>query len=223
MTRILAQLFAWTCVATLLAQGIGLGFLWGTGRINQEKVIKILAVIQDVKLIAAGPAGQAGKQPVDSEQVSFEAIEKRRALEALYLETKTLALNKGLQEVSLQRGQLADDMNRLKRLQAGFGQQLQTLAEKATQEGIEKQRQIWTKIDPALAKNQIMDMVKADEIDDVVVLLSDMQVSNQAKIISQFDLTKEEERDAVDEILRKIRKGLPAASLIKKARQNLQR
>ena len=116
---------------------------------------------------------------------------------------------------------LTMDLDQIKRLQTGFNNRLDTLQEQLTLEGIAQQRQIWSKIEPTLAKEQIMNMVDADEIDDVVVLLTDMPVSTQAKIISEFQLDNPKERDAMDEILRKIRKGLPAVTLIEDARMEL--
>jgi hypothetical protein len=57
-------------------------------------------------------------------------------------------------------------------------------------------------------------MVEADEIDDVVTILAEMPVKNQAEIISEFARTDDKERVAVDEILRRIRKSLPKTALI---------
>lgn len=222
MARVLTQLFACVCVATVLTLGIGLGYVWSTGKISRDKLLQMLAIVHDVDIRGLDRENQAAQPASASEQVSFEDIEKRRALESLYLETKTIAVGKGLQDIQLQRDLLAEDTDRLNRLKAAFDSSLKTLAEKAALEGIEKQRQIWTKIEPTLAKEQIMDMVAANETDEVVVVLSDMQVANQAKIIGEFDLTEEKERNAVDEILRKIRKGLPAATLIEEARRELQ-
>ena len=68
-----------------------------------------------------------------------------------------------------------------------------------------------------LVKDQIVDMVEADEIDDVVTILAEMQVKNQAEIISEFSRTDDKERAAVDEILRRIRKNLPKTALIDEA------
>jgi hypothetical protein len=201
---------------------VGGGYLAATVKLSREALFRILAVIHNVDLAPASQQGDDGKPPQSSEQVSFEDIERRRALESNYLETKTMALQKGLQEVRLERELLAIDMEQLKRLQAGFNKQLDTLQEQLTLEGIARQRQIWTKIEPDLAKEQIMNMVEAGEIDDVVLLLSDMPVDNQSKIISEFRLNDPKEREAVDEILRKIRKGLPAVSVVEDARDALE-
>jgi len=221
MLRIFIQLFAGVAAATILAEGIGVGYLCVTHAVDKTKVLRIMAIVHGVELPVAGKktAGSAARKP--TEQVSFEDIEKRRAMEAHYLETKTIALEKGLREIRAEREMLGIDLDQIKRLQTGFNNRLDTLQQQLTLEGIAQQRRIWTKIEPGLAKAQIMNMVDADEIDDVVVLLSDMPVATQAKIISEFQLDNPKERDAMDEILRKIRKGLPAVTLIEDARKEL--
>lgn len=222
MLRFAIQLFAMVAMATLLAEGIGVGYLCATGSVDKVKMLQIMAIVHGVALPnnSGADARGAGRQE-PSEQVSFEEIEKRRALEAHYLETKMMALEKGLREIRMERELLSIDLDQIKRLQTGFNKRLDTLQEQLTLEGIAQQRQIWSKIEPALAKAQIMNMVDAGEIDDVVVLLTDMPVATQAKIISEFQLDNPKERDAMDEILRKIRKGLPAVTLIEDARKEL--
>jgi hypothetical protein len=208
--RAIIQLFICTCVATLLAMGIGAGYLAATGKIDRGKLLKIMAVVHNVD-IADSKTGSTAPSPA---QVSFEEIEKRRDLSSLNLEAKTIALSDGLQEVRLQRELLAEDTTRLKRLKTEFDDQLTEIEAQATLDGFDKQRQIWTKIEATLVKDQIMDMVEADEIDDVVTILAEMPVKNQAEIISEFIRTDDKERVAVDEILRRIRKSLPKTALI---------
>ena len=41
--RVISQVFVCTCVATLLAMGIGASYLAATGKIDRGKVLKILA------------------------------------------------------------------------------------------------------------------------------------------------------------------------------------
>jgi hypothetical protein len=208
--RAIIQLFISTCVATLLAMGIGAGYLAATGKIDRGKLLRILAVVHNVD-IADGKTDTTAPPPA---QVSFEEIEKGRDLSSLNLEAKTIALSDGLQEVRLQRELLAEDTTRLKRLKTQFDDQLTELEAQAILDGFDKQRQIWTKIEATLVKDQIMDMVEADEIDDVVTILAEMPVKNQAEIISEFVRTDDKERVAVDEILRRIRKSLPKTALI---------
>lgn len=61
-------------------------------------------------------------------------------------------------------------------------------------------------------------MVDADEIEDVVVILSDMPITKRAKIVKTF--TAENEVEQLDRILRLIRKGGAASSLIDKTRES---
>ena len=215
IVRATIQIFVCTCVATLLAMGIGAGYLAAIGKLDRGKILRILAVVHDVDVTD----GKTAKAAPPSEQVSFEEIQQQRALNSLNLEAKTIALNDGLQEVRLQRELLANDTTRLKRLKTEFNDQLTQLEARATLDGFDKQRQIWVKLEPKLVKDQIMDMVEADEIDDVVTILAEMPVKNQADIISEFSRVDDKETAAADEILRRIRKSLPATALIEQAQK----
>ena len=58
------------------------------------------------------------------------------------------------------------------------------------------------------------------EIEDVVVILTEMPRSKQARIVGQF--TDPEEAEAMDEVLRLIRQGEPKISLIDRTRDQLE-
>ena len=226
MLRLLVQLFAASCTATVLAVALGVAYLGSTGKLDKQKTFQILAVVHDVDLsgLLAADSNAANRRP--AEQLSYESIEKRRAIETRHLEFKMNNLQKDLQEVRMERQLVETDREQLKKLMAGFDLRLQAVEEQARRAGIEQQRQIWTKLKPALAKDQIMSMVEAGEIKDVVRILSDMSPSTQAKIISEFNKGEgdnEDERDAVDEILREIRYGVSTVSLVDQTRAELNR
>jgi hypothetical protein len=219
----MGRLFASTCVATLLAIFIGLVYLRAVGKLSNEKVFRLLAVAHGVDLrpITSG-AGLDHVEPT-SEQTSFEEIEKRRAVEARHAELKADFLEKDLEKLNRERQLLAQELAEVQQIRQQFQTQLNQLEELATGEGIETQRQIWSKLEPDRAKTQILDMIEAGESDTVVVILSDMPPQNQVKIISEFNPDDPKERVAAEEILRKIRQGLPKMAVVEKARAELKK
>ncbi len=69
-------------------------------------------------------------------------------------------------------------------------------------------------------KQQIMAMVDKEEIDDVVIILADMPNVKKGKIVQQFAAPNEVA--VMDDILRKIRLGLPMKPVIDQARLDIQ-
>ncbi len=226
MFRLMFQLIGYTCVATVLALLLGVAHLFVQGRLSKENLFQMMAIVHNVDLAMIWAAGQSKDDDQFAEQHSYEAIEKRRAIEARHLEFKMNNLQKDLEEVRTERQLVDEDREQLKRLMADFDQQLEAAQERAQEVGIERQRQIWTKVKPALAKDQIMSMVEAGEIDNVVLILGEMPATTQAKIVSAFGAGQdgnEEETDALDRILRLMRRGIPTTAIVDETLNELDR
>lgn len=224
MFRLTFQLIGYTCVATVLTLLLGAAHLFTQGRLTKENLFQILAIVHNVDLASVWAAGRSQDNNQFSEQPSYETVEKRRAIEARHLEFKMNNLQKDLEEVRTERQLVQGDREQLKRLMADFERQLGEAQERAQDVGIERQRQIWTKVKPRLAKEQIMSMVEAGEIDEVVLILGEMPATTQAKIVSAFgadEQDSEEETQAMDNILRLMRRGIPTTPIVDETRDQL--
>ena len=80
--------------------------------------------------------------------------------------------------------------------------------------GHENVRSIWENIKPKQAKEQILKMIEADEIKDVVTIFSAIPITKRAKIVAEFK--SPEETKKLDDILRLIREGVAEVNLIEK-------
>jgi len=219
LIRIVPQMFIYTCVATMLALGLGLGYLWTTGKLSSEKAFKILAVVHDVELV--GPqVEQVAVEEDTPEQLSYSDIEKLRDIRSRDLDLKIVAMNKGIEELRWRRALLTEDKTRYELIKAAFEKTLAELSGTSTRQGFANNRQIWETIPPNIVKQQIMAMVDEQEIDDVVIILADMPNAKKGKIIQQF--TEPNEVKVMDDILRKIRLGLPMKPVIDQARLDIQ-
>ncbi len=219
LIRIVPQMFIYTCVATMLALGLGLGYLWTTGKLSSEKAFKILAVVHDVEIV--GPlVEQAADEEDTPEQLSYSDIEKLRDIRSRDLDLKIVAMNKGIEELRWRRALLTEDKTRYELIKAAFEKTLAELSGTSTRQGFANNRQIWETIPPNIVKQQIMAMVDEQEIDDVVIILADMPNAKKGKIIQQF--TEPNEVKVMDDILRKIRLGLPMKPVIDQARLDIQ-
>ncbi len=219
MARMVSQMFVYSCVATLLALGLGLGYMWSSGKLSGEKAFKILAVVHDVDL-ASPEVDQTVAEDKSQEEMSYDEIEKLRDIRSRDLELKIVAMNKGIEELRWRRELLTEDKTRYELIKTNFDTTLAELSGQSTRQGFANVRQLWETIPPKLVKQQIMAMVEEEEIDDVVIILADMPNVKKGKIVQQF--TVPDEIAVMDDILRKIRLGLPTKPVIDQARRAIQ-
>lgn len=130
-----------------------------------------------------------------------------------------LALKTSMERVQYAQKVLTEDKDRYERLKTAFEEQLGALRDGAKSTGRENVRLIWENIKPKLAKEQILQMLEANEINEVVAILSAVPIARRAKIISEFKTPAETAK--VDEILRLIRQGVPETNLIDKTRSQV--
>lgn len=212
LCSMLAALVAYLCVGTILTQAIGLGYLWSAGKLDRDKLFQMLAVVHGVELPEKQEEQRVKDEPFAGPQPSFEDFERMRKTRARYLELKTEALTKGLHQLQFNREQYTQDLGRYERIRQDFNRELARLNRDAQSEGVAAVRLIWENIKPKLAKEQIMQMVDQGELDDVVVILSQMPIGKRAKIVSVF--TTDRELAVMDELMRKIRQGEPEINAI---------
>jgi hypothetical protein len=217
--RTMSQLGVYVCVATLVAQVVAVGYLRASGRLDNRRVDQIL-------LAARGevqPLDQAHEvtqqNDVDQEQPSYEDREQARQLQSRQFEMREQALKSGLERIRFEQHNLTRDKDRYDALQGAFDQRLEALRSKALSTGRENVRTIWENIKPKQAKEQIMEMIDKQEMNEVVTILVAMPTSKQAKIISEFKTPDELQK--LDEMLRLIRQGVPEVNLIDKTRSQI--
>jgi hypothetical protein len=217
MGRILGALMGlvtYSCVATLLAVGATLAYLRLSDTLTDDTVQKIVAVLEGAELFDPNREVPQKPKSEDSEQPSYEDREQARDLQARNLELREQALNSRLDLVRAEQRALVADKERHERLKEAFTNQLTALREGTTSSGRENVRMIWENIKPKQAKEQILQMLAAQEINEVVALLSAMPIDRRAKIVGEFKTPDEAAK--LEEILRLIREGIPEINLVEK-------
>ncbi|MEX0936793.1 MAG: hypothetical protein WDZ59_02955 [Pirellulales bacterium] len=217
LVRLASWVFVYLCIGSIVTAAVGMGYLWSSGKLDDEKLVKILAVVHDVT-IEKEETPRSASQAAGAQQPSYDENETVRDIMMRKLELKRLAVDKAIEDIRYKRQQLDSDRERHQRLVSTFDAKLESLFGEATAEGFAKQRRIWENIKSTQAKDQIIQMVEQEEIEDVVAILSEMPVEKQAKIVSQF--TTEAEIEVLDNILRMVRQGLPQTALIEQTRNS---
>lgn len=211
MARIFGILFAYICVATVLAQAIGLSYAWTLGKINGDKLFRVVAVIHDVDLTAELKE-QAVAQVTDKEEKSYDEKGRLKGIISKNLDLKQQALDKGIENLRFDRDKLAQDWTHYENIKNGFEAKWAQFKGSTQEEGYTNVRLIWEKMKRGQAKDHIMAMKENDQINEVVVLLSGMPNDKRAKIIKDF--STDEELNVLTEILDLIRRGDPERSLV---------
>ena len=211
MARILGLVFAYICVATVLAQAIGLSYAWTRGKVNGDKLFRIVAVIHEVDL-SAKLTEQAVAQVSDKEEMSYDEKGRLKAIMSKNLDLKQQALNKGVENLRFDREKLQADWTYYENVKNAFEAKWAQFKGSTQEEGYTNVRLMWEKMKRGQAKDLIMAMEVKGLINEVVVLLAGMPNDKRAKIIKDF--STDEEMRVLTDILDLIRRGDPENALI---------
>lgn len=216
----LGTVIVYFCSATLIAQLVMIAYLWSSWKMDQDKVVRILAIARGLEPAVPEPKEDeeaAKKTPVISEQASYQEILERRAVKLRDLELREQSLANAVDEVKFQQQQLAESRQQEQQRVAQFTTELKSLKSGAEATGRELVRRTLETVKPKQAKEQLFQMLQNNETDEVVMLLADMPENRRAKILAEFKTPEENKKLA--EVLRRLREGQPEASLVDKTQQ----
>ncbi len=219
MGRLLAGLLSlvgWFCVATVLALAGGIGYLWSAGHLDREKISGMIAIAQGLQP-AHPPVTSDGDATEDVDQPALEDFVLARAIKTRDLELREQQLTNNIADLKSKQAKLFDEDDRYQRMKSAFKAELESLKEGALAEGQEHARLILENLKPKQAKEQLMLMIERQEEAAVVSLLNAMPVAKRAKILNEFKVDKETE--AMSQILKLIRDGVPQVPLVDKQLQ----
>lgn len=219
---------AWALIclllATVVAQAGVLAYLGLRYGLSRDKLVQIMAVVQDVDLFAIKEAADEEVDDISVEQISYAQVVDARAKMIHHLELREQALRNVLDMVRAERQKLAEERLRQEKLKTAFDRRLADLQDQATSEGMADNRSKLESIKPKQAKELLMALLDPNgdtyAIDDVVILLQGMPTVKSAKIITEFKT--EEEMEKIGEVLSLIRQGTPIAGLAAETQQKLQ-
>jgi hypothetical protein len=206
-------------LATLIAEGIVTACLRASGRLDEEKLAQVLAVLQGIPPAETKAAEEVKKESPAPEPVPYEQVLEARALKDKNLQLRALAVDNAWAQLKTERLQLADAQQRYKLQLADFNSRLDSVAKGAKVSGRDEVRRILESIKPKQAKELVLGMLDNGEDEEVVLLLSGMSDSKRAKLFGEFKTADENKK--IDEVLRRIRQGAPDAPLAETAKGQL--
>ena len=216
----LTALFVYFCVATIFAQLISLGYLFAMGRIDRDRLVQIAAVAQGVDLLSVKTAVETRRDTGSKEQMAFRNVQQARAVAENDFRLREQALARESQNIRRMREVFASEQTELQRVSSAFEERLAAISDQAANEGQENVRLILENVKPAQAKQQIMRMVDAGEIAEVVQMIANMTINSKKKIIAEFK-DGDEDEETLQEILNLLRRGVPRIDVIRQAQDEL--
>jgi len=213
-------LFVYLCVATVIAQAVLGTYIATNWELNRDRWSMILAIAHGIDIIEMKQEAEQEWKDNSSEQLSMEQILETRAAKFRDLELREQALRNDRSQLDFVQRKVTDESKRYRSLRETFNAELTALQTQAASVGMDDNRAKLEAIKPIQAKQLLDEMLAADEMDDVVVLLSGMPTTKSAKIIAEFGKTPED-LEKIAEVLRQIRQGNPTADLAAETQEQL--
>lgn len=210
MIRSLLAVFSVFCIATLLSEGLALGYLWYRGQLNAE-------VVKDLRLVLTGQTDEVFKdvevvQPVPP---SRDDVARTRSMRILDLTAREEELSILKAMITQETTELLAQRTAFDKKKEEFDAQLKAVGEQMNAEAVEQTRGILT----AMASSEAVESLMQLPLDAAVTLLKGMPEKTIAKILQEF------EADPADpartqrgrEIFEAISRGEPNSKVVRTA------
>lgn len=184
-------LIAYFCVATVITLALIVGYLWHNDQLTNEKLFRVMAVMQDVDLQKISAAEKKSPDEVPPAEPSVNEVMHHQQLMDRNFEVKQLALERGKQEYNARWQLLVDKTDRYDQLARSWQARLKQEQELTTQQNTATVVNQLQQLVPEKAKEQLMLFIDEDKMDDAILLMSKMSESKLAKILKTFETEKE--------------------------------
>jgi len=225
ITHSIIPMLTYACIATCLTLLIGVGYAAGTGKLNRDKFLRMLAIAYDIDPMAAGEGESSVANTPDREDPSIADVVERRAMKDLDVDLRQQSVLKGLDRLAAMQSQLVIEKQRYNELRDAFAARLQDLDDKALQEATADVQRSLEALSPKQAKDQLLRILDEDPGDNdqgmraVVGIVRGMPIDKRKKIFTEFKTEDESKQLAL--ILRMIRNGYPERDAYEDTLDNL--
>jgi hypothetical protein len=219
MIRFLLRLFSAFCVATVIAQLLILMLVALRGNLHGESVTKAIALFNgiDISGVQLRKAFDGGRNvPVPT----YDEVLAERAQQNLNLEMRERSIQRFTQQLEAMQAELKKEQGDFDRRKEAFYSLLDEMTKKGKGENLSEIQRTLEALAPEQAKAQLVKMLEAQQMSDVVAIIKGMAMDKRKKILGEF--TTEKEMSQLADVLNQLRLGEPAASVIDEARNAAQ-
>lgn len=188
LIRFLLPLVGFFCTASIVTGLACYGYLWHSGILDDEKIFRIVALLNDVDLQKIAEKNSEKEPDVPPEEMSYEQGQQRVQIAALHLQSKKDDLDKQLTEFEAKFRQLNTDNQRYQGFKREVELYLQKVKQEAANDGlIAVRNQLQNLVPKKQAKPLLISMIKEDRTRQVIQLLNGMPVKKRSDILKTFD------------------------------------
>jgi hypothetical protein len=193
-------LLGYLASATVITVALGFGYLWHTERLTDDKLFRVIALLEGVDLQQIADAQKKTAEEVPPEEASMDAVIGRQQILDRNYEVKLLELKRGRQEYDNSYENLKVKIDRYDQLARTWQDKLTQQEQQTSLENIGKVVSDLEQVKPATAKDLLMRWIAEDRMSDVITLLGKMSENKKGKILNSF--TTPEELDKLHQIHR---------------------
>lgn len=215
MKKILGALLAligYFCVATVISAGLGYGYLRHSGKLDDETVFRVVALVQGVDLDALEKASEEQANEVPPEEPSYEDQQRQARKQSLIFDAKQKQLAASLVNFDYQLKQINSATEHYAKLRAEVEQYLRQQSDLVLNAKIKEVRDQIASLSPTQAKPILLKYITDNRVDDVIMLLGSMKPKDRQDILKQFKT--DEDLEKLYRIQRKMLAGDPAKPFI---------
>jgi hypothetical protein len=213
--KFLIRLFSAFCVATIVAQIIILALVALRGNLHGETLTRAIALVNGID-ISGVQIRKAFQDARTAPVPTYDEVLAARAQQNLNLEMRERSLQRFMQQVEGMQATLKKEQADFDRRKDAFYGVLDEMSKKGKEGNLGEIQRILEALSPDQAKTQIIKMLDANQMADVVAIIKGMSLDKRKKILGEF--TSEKEVTQLHDVLNQLRLGEPTASIVDQAR-----
>lgn len=197
--RFVLAIIGYLCTATVIAAALGVGYLWQSERLTDEKVFRMVALVYDVDVDAAADEQSDRRFETPDEQLSLDEINRLRQVRDRNYEVRKNVLDRGTSEFQYLLDQLIVARVRYDDMAQELDERIQQEKNLLSQESISSVVNTLKSVKPAEAKELLLRFLdtgtdpekKQAGKDDVIRLLNALPPDTREGILKKFKTPEE--------------------------------
>jgi hypothetical protein len=180
-------LVAYLCVGTVVSALLGYGYLRRSGRLNDETMFRITALLHGIDLDSLAKEGKATVEDTPPEEPSFAEMQEQLMSATLHWDAKREQLTRLRNDFDYQLKAVNAAMDRYASLRSIVETYLKSERQKVIDASLSSVREQIEAMEPRKqAKPLLVKYITAGEIETVIMLLGSMKERTRKEILQTF-------------------------------------
>ncbi len=188
LTRLMLPLVAYLCVGTVISAALGYGYLRHSGKLDDEKMFRIMATLHGLDLDEIAKEGEATVEETPPEEASFASQQGQMQAATLRFDAKQKQLSDSLVQFQYQVDRVTAARERYDELRTAVETFLTQQQEELTNSDLGNVRaNLEALIPKKQAKPLLVKYIQEGDVNLVVKLLGSMKERSRREILRTFD------------------------------------